>query len=90
MPDSVSPGPSEDIPTLFFDRLTDDHGDLIHALAELAEQIDQQNLHGVLDALSAIESRIKGMRDISTVFDGYLYKHKQLMTSLNPVPKEDV
>ena len=84
MSDPASPESSPDIPELFFDRLEDDHGDLIYLCSELYQQINERNLKGVFTALDALEGRIKGMRNISIIFDGYLDKHEQLTTSLNP------
>ncbi len=88
MPDPVSPNSSPDIPELFFERLVDDYGDLVFTCSELYQQIEEQNLKGVFVTLDAIEGRIKGMRSMSIIFDGYLDRHEQLITSLNPDPKE--
>jgi len=88
MSDPVSPESSMTIPALFFGKLADDHGDLTETLEELALQIKEQNLHGIFDVLSDIDNRVQLMRNISIIFDGYVDRHKQLMTSLNQNPKE--
>jgi len=73
---------------MFFERLENDHGDIIYSMNELWQQIEEQDLKAVFTQLDYIQSRIQGMRNISIIFDGYLDKHEQLTTSLNPDPKE--
>lgn len=90
MSDPASPDSVETISTMFFEKLENDHGDLIYCMNELLQQIEDQDLKAVFTELDNIQSKIQGMRTISIIFDGYLDKHEQLMTSLNPNPKEGV